>query len=159
MRLNASPYALAMIDALADVSKEAISVAVSALGARSDMVTMLSTGGVIGPLAGMVMTGLAGNMDGISSGSLTEFANDVSAAVVLLMVTLEGVAPLSCAEDLGIEVSIVVLVGVTAEVFVDVLAGTIYDTVPEIGNLADANAFVSFDMTAVLNFTASPPSS
>ena len=44
-----------MIDALDDVSKEAISVAASALGARSDMVTMLSTGGVIGPLAGVVV--------------------------------------------------------------------------------------------------------
>ena len=39
--LNTSPYARAMIDVLDDVSKEAISVAASALGARSDMVTML----------------------------------------------------------------------------------------------------------------------
>ena len=42
-------------DTLDDVSKEAISVAASALGARSDMVPMLSTGGVIGPLAGVVV--------------------------------------------------------------------------------------------------------
>ena len=53
-------------DALADVSKEAISVAASALGARSDMVTMLSTGGVTGPLAGMVVVDeIAGVCDDI----------------------------------------------------------------------------------------------
>ena len=51
-----------MFDALADVSKEAISVAASALGARFNMVSMLSTGGVVGPLIGMVVGNLVGDM-------------------------------------------------------------------------------------------------
>ena len=148
-----------MIDALADVSKEAISVAASALGARSKMVTMLSTGGVIGPLAGMVVGNLVGDMVGILGGVSTEFFMNIKLEFVVVM-PWEYTVPSSYAKDgesswLGIaccaNASMLVRVDVRLDAFTDTLARVAND-----GVLTDTDANVSVAVLAVLEILILP---
>ena len=70
-------------------------MAVSVRDTRPDLVSMLLTGGVIGPLNGMMIGGLAGGMAGIRADASIAVCMSVVVAAVII---LEGVAPASYAK-------------------------------------------------------------
>ena len=59
------------------------------MGSRSNMVTMLLPAGAIGPLTGLAIDELAGEMTGIRVDMIAEVA-----------INLAGVVPSSCASDM-----------------------------------------------------------
>ena len=75
-----------MIDALTEVWIEVMSLEGLAMDARSNMVTMLSIGGVIGPLAGMVICEFASWLADIRAVMIIELCEEVVALKELLLI-------------------------------------------------------------------------
>ena len=158
-----------MIDALTEVWIEVMSLEASAMDARSNMVTMLSTGGVIGPLAGMLGGVLAGGM------AICELADEMADVRVVVftevfmnlnvdlvaVIILAGVAPSVYAKDVGnnscvgivsrTDVLTVVRVDARVDVFVDPLARAANDGFP-----ADIDANISVTVLVVLEIIVLP---
>ena len=137
---NKCAHSRAVIDAPTDVWNGAMPVEASVMNTRPESVIMLFTGGVIGPLTGMVTGRLAGGMASICTDMLTEVGMTV---VFVATNSLERVASISCAVEArtgGVDVSIVVRIVVMVDFLIDALARTLNDAVPDIGASADVDA-------------------
>ena len=115
---------------------------------------------MIGPSAGMVINGLAGGIADILVDMVTEVC---MTAVFVVVITLEGVAPVSntnvrAGTVFDTEASIVVRVDVMGDDLIDSLPRTVTDVVPDIVVSAgvDANIWVSV-MYFLVEFVTLPP--